>query len=140
MSCRPEKMTKGEPIKYAAARGEKLPELVSFDIDGTLEFGDPRGSITMDMVRNVQARGIWVGSCSDRPVSYQQQLWDRQNMSVDFTVLKNRLDDVKAEFQASSFLHIGDTDMDEYFAGQAGFQFLLVDSLPFLNWTEQLSL
>ena len=140
MSCQPEKMTKGKPIKYAAARGKKLPELVSFDIDGTLEFGDPRGSITMDMVRKVQAMGIWVGSCSDRPVSYQQQLWDRQNMSVDFTVLKNRLDDVKAEFLASSFLHIGDTDMDEYFAGQAGFQFLLVDSLPFLNWTDQLSL
>jgi len=117
-----------------------MADLISFDIDGTLEFGDPRGSITMDMVRKVQALGIWVGSCSDRPVGYQQQLWDRHEMNVDFTVVKNRLDDVKAEFQADSFLHIGDTDMDEYFAGKSGFQFLLVDSLPFLSWTEQLSL
>lgn len=118
----------------------KKADLVSFDIDGTLEFGDPRGSITMEMVRKVQAKGIWVGSCSDRPVSYQQQMWDRHGMTVDFTVLKNRLDDVKSEFKADSFLHIGDTDMDEFFASQAGFQFLLVDSLPFLDWTEQLSL
>lgn len=120
--------------------GTKRVDLVSFDIDGTLEFGDPRGSITMEMVRKVQAMGLWVGSCSDRPVSYQQQMWDKHDMTVDFTVLKNRLDDVKAEFKATGFLHIGDTDMDEYFAGQAGFQFLLVDSLPFLNWMEQMSL
>lgn len=120
--------------------GSSKTGLISFDIDGTLEFGDPRGSITMDMVRSVQAQGIWVGSCSDRPVSYQQQMWDRYDMTVDFTVLKNRLDDVKAEFHAESFLHIGDTDMDEYFAGKSGFQFLLVDSLPFLSWTEQMSL
>ena len=111
-------------------------DLVSFDIDGTLEFGDPRGSITVEMVLKVQAQGIWVGSCSDRPVSYQRQLWDRHGVSVDFTVLKNRLEDVKARFKADSFLHIGDTDMDEYFAGQAGFQFLLVDSMPFLDWSE----
>ena len=83
--------------------GTKKVDLVSFDIDGTLEFGDPRGSITMEMVRNVQAMGLWVGSCSDRPVSYQQQMWDKHDMTVDFTVLKNRLDDVKAEFKATGF-------------------------------------
>ena len=117
-----------------------MADLVSFDIDGTLDFGDPRGSITVEMVRKVRAQGFWVGSCSDRPVSYQQKLWDSHEVTVDFTVLKNRLDDVKARFEADSFLHIGDTDMDEYFAEQAGFQFLLVDSLSFLDWAERMSL
>ena len=41
--------------------------LISFDIDGTLEVGDPPGPLTMDMVRIVQDKGFLIGSCSDRP-------------------------------------------------------------------------
>ena len=32
--------------------------LISFDIDGTLEIGDPPGILTMDMVRIVQQKGF----------------------------------------------------------------------------------
>ena len=43
--------------------------LISFDIDGTLEVGDPPGVLTMDMVRRAQEKGCVIGSCSDRPRS-----------------------------------------------------------------------
>ena len=43
--------------------------LISFDIDGTLELGDPPGVPTMDMVRLVQEKGFLIGSCSDRTLS-----------------------------------------------------------------------
>ena len=45
--------------------------LISFDIDGTLDIGDPPGVLTMDMVRIVQKKGFSIGSCSDRPMSGQ---------------------------------------------------------------------
>ena len=32
--------------------------LISFDIDGTLEVGDPPGPLTMDMVRIVPGQGV----------------------------------------------------------------------------------
>jgi hypothetical protein len=41
--------------------------VLSFDIDGTLELGDPPGGITMEMVRRAHELGYLVGSCSDRP-------------------------------------------------------------------------
>ena len=38
--------------------------LISFDIDGTLEEGDPPGVLTMDFVREVEVkdRGLLIGS------------------------------------------------------------------------------
>jgi hypothetical protein len=104
------------------------PLLISFDIDGTLEVGDPPGVISMEMVRQVKRLGHLVGSCSDRPVSYQRQIWQRLEIPVDFTVLKHRLADVKARFSAQAYYHIGDTDIDHDFARAAGFRFLRADA------------
>ena len=111
-----------------------MTKLISFDIDGTLEVGDPPGIITMDMVRYTQALGYLIGSCSDRPVRDQQRLWTQQNIRVDFTVLKHRLDDVKVQFQTESYYHIGDTDMDRFYATRAGFRFLQADVATCQPW------
>lgn len=45
--------------------------LLSFDIDGTLELGEPPGGVTMEMVRRAHDLGYLVGSCSDRALSSQ---------------------------------------------------------------------
>ena len=111
-----------------------MAKLISFDIDGTLEVGDPPGNITLDMVRRAQSLGYLIGSCSDRPLSYQQQLWKRHNIVVDFTALKHRLDEVKARFEAEVYYHIGDTDMDDFFASRAGFRFLWVGTITQPDW------
>ena len=104
-----------------------MPKLISFDIDGTLETGDPPGYITIAKVREVQALGYIIGSCSDRTVSHQQRMWAEHGITVSFTVLKHRLDQVKADFNAELYIHIGDTHADQYYAEQAGFVYLFPD-------------
>ena len=102
--------------------------LISFDIDGTLEVGDPPGVLTMDLVRRTQEKGILIGSCSDRPISGQRVIWEQHNIPVDFAVSKQQLPDVKAKFEADIYYHIGDReDLDKKYALEAGFEFLWPD-------------
>ena len=99
--------------------------LISFDIDGTLEVGDPPGILTMELVRRTQRKGILIGSCSDRPMSGQQAIWDQHNIPVDFVVSKQMLPEVKAKFEADIYYHIGAReDLDKKYALEAGFEFL----------------
>ena len=99
--------------------------LISFDIDGTLEIGDPPGVLTMDMVRLVQEKGFLIGSCSDRTLSGQRAIWKEHDIPVDFVVSKHMLPDVKARFEADIYYHIGDReDLDRKNALDAGFEFL----------------
>ena len=84
--------------------------LISFDIDGTLEVGDPPGIVTMEMVRIAQEKGFLIGSCSDRPISGQRALWDQHNIPVEFAVSKHMLPEVKAKFEADVYYHIGDRE------------------------------
>jgi phosphoglycolate phosphatase-like HAD superfamily hydrolase len=110
--------------------------LVSFDIDGTLEVGEPPGIVTIAMVHLAKRLGYVIGSCSDRPLSYQQAMWEELRIVPDFTALKHRLDEVKARFPAAAYYHIGDTDTDERYALAAGFRFLHVNAHH--AWTEEL--
>jgi len=108
-----------------------LAKLISFDIDGTLEVGEPPGSITMDMVREAQGAGYLIGSCSDRTVSNQQRIWKEHGIAVAFTVLKHQL---IAQFHAEEYFHIGDTDLDRQVSQQAGFRFIPVDEAASQLW------
>ena len=101
-----------------------MPKLISFDIDGTLEVGQPPGGVTMDMVRKVQALGYLVGSCSDLTISGQQRMWEENEIAADFTVLKHQLAEVKTKLQAEEYFHVGDTEMDRHVSQEAGFRFI----------------
>jgi len=105
-----------------------VAKLISFDIDGTLEVGDPPGTITMEMVRRAKGLGYIIGSCSDRTVSNQQRIWAAHDITVAFTVLKHQLKLVKATFNAEQYYHIGDTNMDRQYAERAGFEFFYPDT------------
>ena len=117
-----------------SARPGVVPSLISFDIDGTLEVGDPPGPISVEMVRQVKRLGYLIGSCSDRPVSFQQRMWRRLEIAADFTVLKHRLADVRTRLRAERYYHIGDTDVDHLFASGAGFRFFLADAAVLRAW------
>lgn len=116
--------------------------LISFDIDGTLEFGDPPGGITVEMVRRAQERGFLVGSCSDRFPSAQRTLWETHGIAFDFVAAKHMLDDVRARFAAERYLHIGDRELDQQLAEKAGFEFLWDHegvAEPWLAWPDVLA-
>jgi hypothetical protein len=101
--------------------------LVSFDIDGTMEFGHPPGPITVDVVRSVGAAGHVIGSASDRTRSDQESLWAVHGVEVAFVGGKHHLPAVRDRFPDEAHLHIGDTHVDEHFARLAGFEFVWVD-------------
>jgi hypothetical protein len=77
----------------------------------------------MDMVRAAQQHGFLIGSCSDRSLSGQRAIWEAHGIVVDFVAQKHRLDNVMATLEAERYFHIGDRDLDEQFARQAGFEF-----------------
>lgn len=100
-------------------------KLISFDIDGTLTFGSPPGAISVERILQEKALGHLVGSASDRTVTDQRELWKKWGLEPDFIVLKHRLEDLRLQFQAGEYLHVGDGEMDRFFAERAGFGFQL---------------
>ncbi|PON18226.1 hypothetical protein C2W62_09085 [Candidatus Entotheonella serta] len=109
--------------------------LISFDIDGTLEVGDPPGVLTMDMVRKARQKGFLIGSCSDRPISTQRIIWEQHDISIDFAIGKLMLPDVMEQFKAAMYYHIGDReDLDKKYALEAGFEFLWLEEAILQPW------
>jgi hypothetical protein len=103
--------------------------LVSFDIDGTMEFGDPPGPVPASVARELVGRGYIVGVASDWPRSSQQPLWSRHGVEPEFVGGKHHLHEVKEQFPADRYVHVGDTEVDERYALLAGFEFLHVVQL-----------
>ena len=112
--------------------------LVSFDIDGTLEIGEPPGIVSIALVKTAKRLGYLVGSGSDRPLGYQHALWERLGIAADFAVLKHRLAELKARFPAAAYYHVGDTDIDARFASDAGFRFLRAEAAAHAAWASEL--
>jgi len=106
------------------------PVLVSFDIDGTLEEGDPPGPIGMELVARAIELGYVVGSASDRTVAEQRNMWARRALKVDFVGHKHHLADVAGRYPGHRFIHLGDTDVDQHYARLAGFEFHYAMRLP----------
>jgi hypothetical protein len=98
--------------------------LISFDIDGTLQSGNPAGPIPLAVVRRAQSYGWIVGSCSDRTLREQRDMWTAEEIVVDFVCAKHNLGELRQKFVATSFIHIGDTRVDQHFAEQAGFEYV----------------
>ena len=101
--------------------------VVSFDIDGTMEFGAPPGPVTVEFVRAVADAGHVVGSASDRTRTDQRELWSDAGIDVAFVGGKHHLHEVRDRFPADRHVHIGDTHVDEHYAQLAGFDFVWVD-------------
>jgi hypothetical protein len=100
---------------------------VSFDIDGTMEVGEPPGPVPAAVARELFERGYIVGVASDWPRSSQQPLWSRHGMEPHFVGGKHHLHEVRDRFPADRRVHIGDTHVDEHFARLADFEFCWVD-------------
>jgi hypothetical protein len=97
--------------------------LISFDIDGTLESGDPPGPITLGFIHRLRARGFIIGTCSDRTPQEQRSIWEKLGLTPDFVARKTELPLVRTQFLAPLYVHVGDTIVDQSFARQAQFDF-----------------
>lgn len=120
----------GEAAHQGERRGPYLKILLSFDIDGTLETGDPPGPVTLEMVRKAQELGCIIGSASDRALNAQKNMWARAEIEVDFVAQKHLLTDIRERFEADYYLHMGDRELDRQFALEAGFEFMWMDDVP----------
>jgi hypothetical protein len=101
--------------------------VVSFDIDGTLEFGEPPGPVPVSTVLALQQAGVIVGSASDRLPSDQRRLWDGAHMQVGFAVPKHELSGLRNQFPGYPLIHIGDGIGDRLSARAASAHFIAVD-------------
>jgi phosphoglycolate phosphatase-like HAD superfamily hydrolase len=119
----------GATVEPAEERATAPRILVSFDIDGTMEFGDPPGPVSAEVARELVGRGYIVGVASDWPRSSQRPLWSRHGVEPEFVGGKHHLHEVKEQFAADRYVHVGDTEVDERYALLAGFEFLHVEQL-----------
>ncbi len=113
--------------------------LLSFDIDGTLETGDPPGPVTLDMVRKARDMGFIIGSASDRSISSQTAMWERSGIVVDFVANKHVLIEIKQKFEADLYLHLGDRELDRQFALEAEFDFMWMTEAASEPWIDILN-
>ncbi len=105
--------------------------LLSLDIDGALEVGDPPGWIPVEWIHKAKALGYIVGSASDRTMTDQRGLWERLDIELDFVGHKHKLDEIRARFpEATRWIHIGDGDADHIYAVKHGFEFYWVHEVP----------
>ena len=103
----------------------------SFDIDGTLENGDPPGTIKLDDIREYASKKhIVLGSCSQNEIWEQEQTWKEIGAEPDFMIQKDErlLMLVKNRWpDAWVYLHVGDwVGLDDVIAEKAGWEFQLV--------------
>ncbi len=108
--------------------------LLSFDIDGTLEVGDPPGPITIAMVKRALELGYIIGSCSDRPAGLQRAMWEQLGIPVAFSVLKHKMGDARTQVEADEYYHVGSADRDNHYTALAGFTFLPVQTTTGEPW------
>ncbi len=105
--------------------------LISFDIDGTMEFGDPPGILTKEIVSYFRDRGAVVDSASDRPVSAQWSMWKQYGVELDFAILKHHMKTLRDKYpDFSSYWHVGDRPLDQQNAKEAEFTFFWPDQFP----------
>ncbi|MFC7550460.1 hypothetical protein [Plantactinospora sp. GCM10030261] len=109
--------------------------LLSLDIDGTLDCGNPSGRLCrQDALAAVEA-GALIGSASDRTASDQVRVWAGWRVTPTFVVPKHGLAEVAARFPGWSRLHVGDGFVDWLEATRAGFDFLNVADLAATPWS-----
>ncbi len=109
-------------------RGATRSSVLSLDIDGTMEFGEPPGPITVALVRQLVAAGLVVGCASDRTRTDQATTWEQHGLTMAFLGGKHHLHDVRTRYDdAHRYVHVGDTHVDQHYAGLAGFEFVAVD-------------
>jgi hypothetical protein len=120
-----------------ASEAPPAPWLVlSLDIDGTLEFGEPPGPIPVSTVLAVQQAGVVVGSASDRLPSDQRRLWQNTEVQVSFAVPKHTLSGLLDGFRQHPAIHIGDGIGDRLLARAAGAHFIAVHECSAADWRD----
>ena len=128
---------KGDPEGYLVATGKlenKLSEVfipglqvISFDIDLTLDIGDDDDQnlilIEPEVITRLQRLGYIVGTSSDRSVENQKETLRKLGQTPHFCIPKDMLGWTKMLLSAESYVHVGDDQLrDRNIALAAGWE------------------
>ena len=110
----------------APQNGEKKINIISFDIDGTMEFGNPSGLVTVEMVKAEIVKGNAIISCSGHIVANQIKMFKEHGIELQMACLKGGLREAKRNWNVNveRYIHIGDDEIDKEAAEFARFEYM----------------
>lgn len=97
--------------------------VISFDLDGTLSFGDPPGPIEPEHLNKLKKGKYTIGGASGKEIEYQKKKWEENGITPQFIVKKQKMKKLK-KMNADKYIHVGDMEDDAELADNAGFRFL----------------
>jgi len=104
----------------------------AFDRDGTLEWGNPPGSITREHLERTRALGYAIGGSGGQVAEEQERNWRENGIEPDFLVHKANLPFLRGRF--TELTHVGDTEDDLNWARKAGAHYMRPEE--FVAWLE----
>lgn len=112
------------PLQSAPPKAPSV--LVAFDVDGTLEVGDPRGPIKLDDVRRLKEAGLIVGIVGAR------EKVEGRLVGLDFYMegdpyKERNLKELASRFKPALAIYVADRPSDREAALRAGFCYLKPD-------------
>jgi hypothetical protein len=105
---------------------QKLPFVVAFDVDGTLEYGDPEGPIKLERVKQLKDEGFSVGIIGARE-KVENLLPNLDFYSPGDPLKPEGLREVKERFNPIMGIYVADRASDREAALQTGFCFMYAD-------------
>jgi FMN phosphatase YigB (HAD superfamily) len=118
-------------IKLKLFTKNKPKRVISFDLDGTLSFGEPQGPIQPWHLKKLKEEGVIIGGASGKAIEYQSCRWQENAVEPDFVIKKDEVsgwEKIKEVFADSKeYIHVGDTLDDKAIAESVGFRFMYPD-------------
>ena len=108
-------MERLEAVAHDSAGNAQDLMVASFDIDLTIHLPDEDdptagGEIRIQRLKDLQAEGYIVGTCSDREPSDQRQVMEGLGFAPDFCIPKELLGAARMLLDGASLVHVGDDD------------------------------
>ncbi len=111
----------------------KKRKAFSFDRDGTLIWGRPKGPIKESHLLKVRKLGYEIGGAGGQLIKEQYRDWKNAGVIPDFVLFKG--DIYRLENKYEKVVHVGDDITDKKIADKAGFYYMSPGR--FITWLRE---